>query len=107
MRQYEVLVGDNFVRADKFLGVTIWETSLIDIEGAGTENTCVRGANAGDTSSARSFYVKGAFVGGACTESTCIGGDNTDKHLRIDLQSLGILEVKLFGTLLEIGVEAY
>lgn len=84
----------------------ILETSLIDTEGVGTKSTCVRGADARNTSFAQSAYVKDAFVSGACAESTYAGDASTIKQLGMDLQSLQISKVKLFGTSLKIGVRA-
>ena len=71
-----------------------------------TKDTCARGTGAGDTSSAGGAYVKGAFVGGACAESTCASGASAVEHSGMHLQSFRILEVKLFGTGLEIRVGA-
>lgn len=78
--------------------MTTLETSLIGIEDAGTENTCIKSADVGDISSTRSAYVKNAFFGDAYAQSTYVKDANTVKHLGINLQSFQISEIELFGT---------
>ena len=76
------------LRMTIFSEVTISKIALIGIEGLGTENTCIRGV----------------FVEGACAESLCVGGPSAVEHLETDSQSFWIMEIRLLGTWLEIGV---